>query len=122
MIKLTFALVRRPELSRVEFQDYWFNTHGPLVASVSDVLGIRRYVQMHSLPDEVSEPLRASRGAPQPYDGVAQLWYDSLEDLGRRMENPAAAEAGRRLLEDERRFIDHAKSPLWWGEEKVVVD
>lgn len=121
MIKLTFALVRRPELSRVEFQDYWFNTHGPLVASVSDVLGIRRYVQMHSLPDEVSEPLRASRGAPQPYDGVAQLWYDSLEDLGRRMENPAAVEAARRLLEDESRFIDHARSPLWWGEEKVIV-
>lgn len=115
MIKLTFALVRLPHLSRAEFQDYWFNHHAPLVASVKDVLGIRRYVQMHSLADEASEALRASRGAPEPYDGVAQLWYDSLEDLGRRMADPAAREASAQLLEDERKFIDHARSPLWWA-------
>lgn len=121
MIKLTFALVRLPGLSRGEFQDYWFNNHGPLVASVREPLGIRRYVQMHSLPDDVSTGLRASRGAPEPFDGVAQLWYDSLEDLAQRMADPAAQEAGRRLLEDERKFIDHARSPLWWGEERVIV-
>lgn len=120
MIKLTFALVRRSGLSRGEFQDYWFDHHAPLVASVREVLGIRRYVQMHSLPYEASEALRASRGAPEPYDGVAQLWYDSLEDLGGRMQDPAAQAAGRLLLEDERRFIDHACSPLWWGEERVI--
>jgi hypothetical protein len=32
----------------------------------------------------------------------------------------AAAEAGRLLLEDERKFIDLPNSPLWWGEEKVI--
>lgn len=121
MIKLTFALVRLPGLSRGEFQDYWFNHHAPLVASVRKELGIRRYVQMHSLPDDVSDGLRASRGAPEPFDGVAQLWYDSLEDLAQRMADPAAVDAGRRLLEDERKFIDHSRSPLWWGEEKVIL-
>ena len=50
MIKLTFALVRLPHLSREQFQDYWLNTHGPLVASVRETLRIRRYVQLHSLP------------------------------------------------------------------------
>jgi hypothetical protein len=25
------------------------------------------------------------------------------------------------LLEDEKKFIDLPKSPLWWGEEKVVI-
>jgi uncharacterized protein (TIGR02118 family) len=121
MIKLTFALTRLPHLSRAEFQGYWLNTHGPLVASVQAPLGIRRYVQTHSLAAELSEALRASRGAPAGYDGVAELWYDSLEDLARRMEDPAAREAARLLLEDERRFIDHARSPLWWGQERVIV-
>lgn len=120
MIKLTFVLVRKPGLSREAFQDYWFNTHGPLVASFREVLGIHRYVQMHSLPDEASEGLRASRAAPEAYDGVAQLWYESLEDLGRRMADPAARAAGQALLEDEKIFIDHSRSPLWWGEEKVI--
>ena len=121
MIKLTFCLMRRPELSRAQFQDYWFNTHGPLVASVKDVLRIRRYVQLHSLPeDRASGDIAGARGAPEPYDGVAQLWWDSFEDISANR-HPNAAEAGRMLLEDEKKFIDHSRSPLWWGEEKVII-
>jgi uncharacterized protein (TIGR02118 family) len=117
MIKLTYALVRLPHLSRAQFQRYWFETHAPLVASVKDVLRIRRYVQLHSLPADVSEPLRQTRAGPEGYDGVAQLWWDSFEDMAR---GPEAADAGRLLLEDECKFIDLARSPLWWGEEKVI--
>ena len=120
MIKLTFALVRRPEYTRESFQAYWFERHAPLVASVKDVLRIRRYVQAHSLPAEISEPLRAGRGGPEGYDGVAQLWWDSLEDVAAATSDPAGIEAGRLLLEDERKFIDLASSPLWWVEEKVI--
>ena len=120
MIKLTFALTRRPEFSREAFQAYWRNTHAPLVASVKDVLRIRRYVQLHSLPVEASASLRVARAGPEGYDGVAQLWWDSFEDMIGNAANPEAAEAGRLLLEDERRFIDLEKSPLWWGEEQVI--
>jgi uncharacterized protein (TIGR02118 family) len=121
MIKLTFCLTRLPHLSRQDFQTYWCEHHAPLVASVSDVLRIRRYVQTHSLPLEASEALRASRGGPEGYDGVAQLWWDSLEDLARNAGDPAAVDGGRMLLEDERKFIDLARSPLWWGEEKSIL-
>lgn len=120
MIKLTFCLVRLTPLSRAQFQDYWFNRHAPLVASVAEVLGIRRYVQMHSLPEETEAAMRASRGAPPGYDGVAELWFDSLEAVTARSD-PAATEAGRMLLEDEKRFIDHSRSPLWWGQERAIV-
>ena len=119
MIKLTFCLVRLPALTREQFQDYWLNTHGPLVASVKDVLRIRRYVQLHSLPPEVSADIRASRDAPEPFDGVAQLWFDSFEDMA-KAPTEEARDAGRRLLEDEKKFIDLPRSPLWWGEEKVI--
>ena len=121
MIKLTFCLTRLPHLSREAFQDYWFKTHAPLVASVAETLLIRRYVQTHSLPQEVSVALRASRGAPPEYDGVAQLWFDDLESLAANGRRPEAQAAAALLLEDERRFIDLAKSPLWWGEEKPIV-
>ena len=120
MIKLTFALTRRSELSREAFQAYWYDHHAPLVASFQEVLRIRRYVQLHSLPLDVSEAIRQSRGGPEGYDGVAQLWWDSFDDLAANASNPAAVEAGRRLLEDEKTFIDLARSPLWWGEEKVI--
>lgn len=121
MIKLTFCLVRLPKLSREAFQAYWFNTHGPLVASVAETLQIRRYVQLHSLPHDLNAQIGASRGAPAEYDGVAELWFDSLEALAANGARPEARHAAALLLEDERRFIDHAKSPLWWGEENVIV-
>ena len=121
MIKLTFCLTRLPHLSREQFQHYWFEHRGPLVARHADTLQIRRYVQLHSLPGEVSEGLPASRKAPPEFDGVAELWFDRLEALAANAERPEAREAGRILLEDERTFIDLPKSPLWWGEERVIV-
>jgi len=121
MIKLTFCLIRLPHLTRPAFQAYWFNTHGPLVASVAGTLQIRRYVQLHSLPAEASAAIRASRDAPADYDGVAELWFDSLEALAASSARPEARAASALLLEDEQRFIDLSKSPLWWGEERPVV-
>lgn len=121
MIKLTFCLVRSPHLTREAFQAYWRGTHGPLVASVAETLRIRRYVQLHSLPEEASAGIRASRQSPPEFDGVAELWWDRLEDVIENGRRPEAQAAAAMLLEDERRFIDLARSPLWWGEEHVVV-
>ncbi len=121
MIKLTFCLIRRPEFTRETFQAYWIDHHAPLVASVKDALRIRRYVQTHSLPEDTEADLRSTRGGPPAYDGVAELWWDSLDEMALTATDPAAREAGRLLLEDEKTFIDLAKSPLWWGVEKPVI-
>lgn len=121
MVKLTFALRRLPHLSREEFQCYWLEKHGPLVRSHAEVLGIRRYVQTHTLCDELQAALRASRDAPEPYDGVAELWYDGLEAIAAAVSTDDGRAAAVALLEDERRFIDHAGSPLWFGEEHEII-
>ncbi|MBL9097362.1 MAG: EthD domain-containing protein [Alphaproteobacteria bacterium] len=121
MIKLTFCLMRLPHLSREAFQDYWLDKHAPLVRSHQSVLGLRRYVQLHSFAPALSADIRVSRGAPEQYDGVAQLWWDSFEDLAKHLADPRATEAGRALLEDERKFIDLERSPLWWGEEHEII-
>ena len=122
MIKLTFALTRLPHLTREAFQAYWFDHHAPLVASVREPLRIRRYVQSHSLPADVSADLRRTRGGPEGFDGVAQLWWDSFDDMAATTTDPAAAAAGKMLLEDERTFIDLSRSPLWWVEEKTIFE
>lgn len=120
MLKVMFCLHRLPNLTRTEFQDYWFDRHGPLVRQHAAVLGIRRYVQLHSVDDALSAGMRTVRGAPGPYDGVAELWFDDdAFEAARR--DAAAREAGRILLEDERRFIDLARSPLWLARERPVV-
>jgi uncharacterized protein (TIGR02118 family) len=122
MIKLVFALRRLPELTREEFQTYWREQHAPLVRSHADALGIRRYVQVHTLPDDVHAALRMSRGAPDAYDGVAELWFDSLEALAASVATEDGQAAAVALLEDEQRFIDHPSSPLWLAEEVPVVE
>lgn len=119
MIKITFCLTRLPHLSREEFQAYWRGTHAPLVAARAELLRIRRYVQSHTLPDAAFATLAASRAGPPAFDGVAELWWDSLESMA--SPDPAARQAALELLEDEKRFIDLARSPLFLVEENVIV-
>lgn len=122
MIKLTFCLRRKPELSVGEFHRYWRETHAPLVAARAEALGIRRYVQVHTADAvRLHDALRARNGgSPEPFDGVAELWFDSVESFAAA--DPAAQQAADELLADERNFIDLPNSPMWIAEEHVVVD
>ncbi len=122
MIKVVFCLARPPHLSRTEFLDYWLNTHGPIVRRHAEVLNVRRYVQLHNLDDPANEALRAMRGAPEAFDGVAELWWDSKEEMERAFATPEGRAAGKEMLEDEKRFIDQSRSPLWIGEEKPIIE
>jgi uncharacterized protein (TIGR02118 family) len=119
VIKLVFCLRRREGMSREEFQRYWREHHAPLVAKHAQTLGIKRYVQVHTLDTPFNEALRGSRGGPEEYDGVAELWWDDLDALVNT--SPEAAAAAAELLDDERRFIDLEHSPLWLAEEHRVV-
>jgi uncharacterized protein (TIGR02118 family) len=121
MVKLTFCLHRLPNLSREEFQRYWREHHAPLVAAHAETLRIRRYVQAHTITTPMDAGLRQSRGGPEGYDGVAELWWDSIEDLLAPGATEEGRHAGAALLEDERKFIDLARSPLWFAEEHAVV-
>ena len=122
MIKLVFTLRRREGMSREEFQRYWREEHAPLVRRHAETLRIRRYVQTHARDTDLDEALAGSRGSEaRAYDGVAELWWDSLEDLMAGFSSEAGQAAGAALLEDEAKFIDLARSPLWLGEEHVVV-
>ncbi|MGB3810425.1 MAG: EthD domain-containing protein [Parvibaculum sp.] len=124
MIKITYCLTRKPGMTPEAFQHYWLNIHAPLVARHRKALRIARYVQLHTGTFDATDVIRMSRvggkleNAPAIYDGVAQLWWATAEDLA--ASTPEALAAGRELLEDEAKFIDFTKSPLWFGEEKVI--
>ena len=121
MTKLVFCLRRLPHLSPAEFQRYWRETHGPLVRAHAAVLGIRRYVQVHAQDHPLNAALAASRGAPEAFDGVAELWWDGPEALAAATASPEGRAAGEALLADERRFIDHARSPIFVATEHPIV-
>jgi len=122
VIKLVYCLRRLPELSREEFQRYWRKNHAPLVKKHSDALRIRRYVQVHTSDDPAIQVLRATRPGPEPFDGVAELWFDSAEDVTAGAGTPEGRQAGRELLQDEKRFIDISQSPIWIATENPIVE
>jgi uncharacterized protein (TIGR02118 family) len=122
MLTMTFCLRRLPSLTWTEFSDYWRDVHAPLVRTHAPVLGIRRYVQLRTIDEpRLHQGLQARNGgSPEPYDGVAQVWVDDLAALRRpsTAEGQAAAAA---LLEDERRFLDLPRSPIFVGSELIVI-
>ena len=95
-VHLIALLWRKYGLSVEEFQSHWREHHGPLAARVP---GLRRYVQDHPLPE-----LYGGRNAPL-CDGVAEAWFDSLEDLQRSTDMPEV----KAVRADEPNFMDVSK-------------
>ncbi len=123
MIRLTYLLRRKPGMSRIEFQEYWRDVHGPLIAGFGSTFNILRYVQVHTiLDDEQNEQLAGVRGKiEKPYDGAAEIWWANREDLvdGHFAGGNTAAQT---ILEDEKQFIDLPNSPLWFNYEYPQVN
>lgn len=123
MVKIIFCLRRKAGLSPEAFQEYWLTRHAPLVKARAGVLGIRRYVQSHTLFDPLLNGLAEQRGfVGAPYDGVAELWFDGPEVLHARDDTPAASiAAARDLLADEAEFIDLKNSPIFVVQEHEIM-
>ena len=79
-----------------------------------------RYVQVHRRDDELGLGMAKVRGAPEPYDGVAELWWEDEAAFRASGRTAEGREAGRLLLEDEAKFIDLGNSPLWLNREEVI--
>ncbi len=121
MIKMVYCVRRLPAMPAEEFHRYWRDVHGPLVRERAAALRIRRYVQVHTLDTPANAALRQGRDTLAPFDGVAELWWDSIDELVAGGATPEGRQAARDLLEDERRFIDLSRSAIWLAEEHVVV-
>jgi uncharacterized protein (TIGR02118 family) len=113
MIKLIICATRKAELTHEQFDAYWRDKHGPLVKSVADFARhVRKYVQCH-----------VAAGAPPfgiagEYDGIAELWFDSLDDARRAFSEPKYLEI---IRADELKFVDPRKCISFVTEELGVI-
>jgi uncharacterized protein (TIGR02118 family) len=122
VIKLVYCLRRKEGMSLAEFQRYWREVHGPLVHKNAEALRVRRYVQVHALDDPINQALGRQRGnAVEPFDGVAELWWDSLEDFLAASRTDEGRRAARELLEDEKNFIDLERSAIFLARENPII-
>ena len=123
MVKLMYALRRRANMSAEDFHGYWLDRHAPLVLDVAGPkLGMRRYVQSHTVASRADDTLRAPRDTQVPaFDGVAEVWWDSIEALADAWSSADGLAAGAALIKDEHEFIDLVHSPIWIAEEHVII-
>ncbi len=122
VIKIVMALRRRDDVAPEEFHRYWREEHGPLACRLLEPLNLRRYVQTHTLDTDLNSQLAAARGTFEAFDGVAELWWDSLDDLLASLGSEDGQRANAELAEDEARFIDLERSSLFLAEEQVIFD
>jgi uncharacterized protein (TIGR02118 family) len=97
-------------MTREAFKDYWMNKHGPFFMKNAGAMRAKKYVQSHTVDTPLNEGLRESRGMLAEYDGVAEVWFESEEELMEAMSSPEGQKLSAALLEDEGNFIDHSKS------------
>ena len=85
--------------------------------SVAEAIGASRYEQSHTILPELNELMIESRGLQAPYDGVTEVWWETMSALEQGMSSAAGIEAQGKLLEDEARFIDFSRSRVFMTEE-----
>lgn len=108
-VKLLALVKRKPGMSVAEFQDYWRNTHAPLVPRTPHLL---RYVQCHVVP------AMYEADTPPLYDGIAELWWS---DIAKLQEAWASPEIQVEQLPDAQKFIDGRNSTALLAEENRVI-
>ena len=110
MIKGIAMVAKKAGLPDDEFHRYWREIHGPLALRMGN---LRRYVQSHRshypLPgfDQV------------PYDGVAEIWFDTLDEIQNLPKNPDYINNAQA---DEPNFIDVHKLAFLATREHVVIE
>lgn len=110
MVKFIMCCTRHPDMTREQFQDYWLNSHAPLFMKNASIMRAKKYVQSHTIDTPLNDGLEESRGMLPAYDGVAEVWFESEQDLMEAMSSPEFQELGPVLMEDENKFIDHSRS------------
>lgn len=122
MIKISYLMRRLPHLTLEEFQSYWSEKHPQAAPEESFALmGVKRYVQVLPLETEARDLVIGPRtGLDESYDGIAELWVDSLEAIEQDWSTEKVKEYIGIFYEDEKNFIDWSRSTIIVAKENVV--
>ena len=86
-------------------------------------LKMKRYVQSHTLPlPELQQSAQEPRGTMPAYDGITEVWWESIEDLATALQSESGQEANKILAEDEARFVDLPKSNVFFSQEHTIFE
>lgn len=115
MEKMIFCLRRRSDLTPEAFRQHWRDVHAPIVAHHAATLGIKRYVQVYALD------AAPSGGRPEGFDGIGEVWIESVEAFRAARATPQGIIAARALGDSDVFLTDVSRSPRTFGREVTII-
>lgn len=127
MIKFVYCIRKRADLTDEEFHNFWRDTHSPFIRSIAKTLRATKYIQSHTLNTSVNAEIVKSRGLDSPsYDGITEIWWESMEDFLAAVSTPEGQEAAKQYITDptvgEVNFVELSQSRAFLTEEHTVFD
>ncbi len=83
-VKLIALLKAKPGTSRAQFEKRWVEGHAPFTLKFKNLKGYRINIAISEYQEIEGE---------LPYDGTAELWWDSLEEMKADFASPEAKRA-----------------------------
>lgn len=101
MYKAILLLPRRKDLSHKAFMEYWLKHNRPLAEKVP---GVAKFQCFEALVSPEGEP---------PFDGVVEMWFESLQDVQTAVQSEEAKAAERDLVN----FVDYSRYTVFLAQE-----
>jgi hypothetical protein len=119
MIKLIQCVRARSAIPKVEFQRQW-QEYGEQLSALATELGAVRIVLNTTLSIEVNERLLQERGSMEPFDGVAEIWWDRGAELLEKADGKEMSSRIDRLRKVQHSFMDVERSSFFFTLETPV--
>jgi hypothetical protein len=119
MIKLIQCVHARSATPKAEFQRQW-QEYGEQLRARATELGAVRIVLDTTLSIEVNQRLLQERGSMEPFDGVAEIWWDRGAELLEKADDKEMSSRIDRLREIQQSFMDVERSSFFFALETVV--
>ncbi len=97
MVKAVILIKRRKDLTREQFKEYWLTKHIKLEQENVEKNPVRKIV--------ASFVLDGVEGPEPPFDGMVELYFDSIEDMKKDVMGPQR----EIMYADEENFCDHSE-------------
>lgn len=88
MVKVVWFLRKAEHLSLEEFGKWWLEGHAPTIAGKQGAMIARYVVNIRTGSDD----LPGATGTPCDWDGMAEEWFESMDDARRAFSLPSAPE------------------------------
>jgi uncharacterized protein (TIGR02118 family) len=123
MIKFVYCIRKRSDLPNEEFQTYWREKHGAFIRSLATTIRAKKYIQSHTMDTPINAELVKSRGLePLPYDGITEIWWESMDEFLAGVNSPEGIEAAQQYVADEANFVNFSQSRAFLTEEHTIFD